>query len=80
MEFIELKENKLREGLNKMPCGQLRKKQRYRNVYKKNFRKLKGGSTMIKKKYYRKKGYLMKVKGSSKQVRVKPQLVKMPKR
>jgi hypothetical protein len=31
-------------------------------------------------RYYRKKGYLMKVKGSRKQVRVKPQLVKKPRR
>jgi len=35
---------------------------------------------MKMKKYYRKKGYLMKVKGKRKQVRVKPQLVKMPKK
>ena len=34
----------------------------------------------MNKKFYKKKGYLMKVKGSSKKVRVKPQLVKMPKK
>jgi len=31
-----------------------------------------------KSKSYRKRGYLMKVKGSSKKVRVRPHLVKRP--
>ena len=33
-----------------------------------------------KSKYYKKKGYLLKIPGKKKQVRVKPQLVKRPKR
>jgi len=35
---------------------------------------------MMKKKYYKKKGYLMKVPGQRAKVRVKSQLVKMPKK
>jgi len=41
---------------------------------------LKGGFKMEKRKQYRKKGYLMKVSGRRKKTRVKPQLVKMPKK
>lgn len=35
---------------------------------------------MSKPKSYRKKGYLMKIPGRKKKTRVKPQLVKLPKK
>ena len=34
----------------------------------------------MKKKYYKKKGYMMKVPGRKKKTYVKPQMVKMPKK
>jgi len=40
---------------------------------------MKGGIKM-KTKYYKKKGYMMKVPGRKMKVRVAPQLVKKPKR
>jgi len=34
----------------------------------------------MKRKQYKKKGYLLKIPGKRKQVRVKPQLCKMPRK